>query len=258
MINPMHQTMHHTRASSIHPLRLVLFVRVFPRRSETFIVQKFLGTPGTGLGCAYCLQSMHSRRQASFSTVARMERTAQSRSCNPPGTDQIRGSFAIPLFIPAGSVACAKKQLAVSGRGWRHFGPYILHLFYLDAEFIVLNPALIHYEFSTLAYGHMYQKKLLDCRITVSFRGTDINTARLDQPDFYSQIWEQADALHLVSEDLWKQAQKQGCPSNKPHTVILPAIDTAFFTPGAVKQDESVGYPSTSIPHIECRSFGLG
>jgi colanic acid/amylovoran biosynthesis glycosyltransferase len=161
-----------------------------------------------------------------------------------PARTKFVEALQFPFLFLRSLLLAPKSTLKYLGRGWRRFGPYILHLFSLDAGFIVLHPALIHYEFSTLADGHMYQKDLLDCRITVSFRGTDLNTARLDQPGFYRQIWEQADALHLVSEDLWKQAQKQGCPSNKPHSVILPAIDTSFFAPDTIKQVESVGIPA--------------
>ena len=244
MTNSNHPSINRLQAPSRHPFRLVLFVRVFPRRSETFIVQKFLGLLEQGWDVHIVCNRCTAEDRHLFPQLPEWKELRRRVHV----TRLARTKFAEALLFPSSFLRvlwlAPKSSLQYLGRGWRHFGPYILHLFYLDAEFIVLNPALIHYEFSTLAYGHMYQKKLLDCRITVSFRGTDINTARLDQPDFYSQIWEQADALHLVSEDLWKQAQKQGCPSNKPHTVILPAIDTAFFTPGVVKQDEFVGIPA--------------
>jgi colanic acid/amylovoran biosynthesis glycosyltransferase len=244
MTNSNPSSMRINQATSGHPFRLVLFVRVFPRRSETFIVQKFLGLLEQGWDVHIVCNRSTAEDRHLFPQLPDWKELRHRVHVTRPARTKFVEALLLPFSFLRSLLLAPKSTLQYLGHGWRRFGPYIIHLFYLDAEFIVLNPALIHYEFGTLAHGHMYQKDLLDCKITVSFRGSDLNIARLDKPDFYRQIWEQADALHLVSEDLWKQAQKQGCPSNKPHTVIFPAIDTAFFAPDTIKQVESVGIPS--------------
>ncbi len=239
----MYQTMHDTRASSIHPLRLVLFVRVFPRRSETFIVQKFLGLLEQGWDVHIVCNRCTAEDRHLFPQLPEWKELHRRVHVTHLARTKFAEALLLPFSFLRGLLLAPKSTLQYLKRGWRRFGPYILHLFYLDAEFIILHPALLHYEFGNLAHGFMYQKDLLDCRITVSFRGSELNSSRLDRPGYYRQIWEQADALHLVSEDLWKQAQMQGCPSDKPHLVISPAIDTSFFTPEIIKQVESVGIP---------------
>ncbi len=230
--------------NSGHPFRLALFVKAFPRRSETFIVQKFLGLLEQGWDIhIVCNRSAAEDRRLFPQLPAWKELRHRVHVTGPA-----RSKFVEVLLFPFSLLRCLlmapKSTLQYFGLGWRKFGPYIIHLFYLDAEFIQLHPALIHYEFGNLAHGNMYQKDLLDCRITVSFRGSELNSARLDKPGYYRQVWEQADGLHLVSEDLWNKAQIQGCSSNKTHAVISPAIDFSFFTPGENKQVLSVGMPS--------------
>jgi colanic acid/amylovoran biosynthesis glycosyltransferase len=240
---PINPTMRRKQTSKPHPPRLVLFVRVFPRRSETFIVDKFLGLLKRGWDIHIVCNRCAAEDRHLFPQLPAWEELRQRVHVTSPGRAKFVEAILLPFLLIRSLLLAPKHTLQYLRRGWRRFGPYILRLFSLDAEFIVLHPAIVHYEFSTLADGHMYQKDLLDCRISVSFRGTDINTARLDKPDFYLQIWEHADALHFISENVWKEAKLRGCPSDKPHTLIFPAIDTSFFTPTTIKKEESVGIP---------------
>jgi colanic acid/amylovoran biosynthesis glycosyltransferase len=224
--------------------RLVLFVKAFPRRPETFIVQKFLGLLEQGWDVhIVCNQSTVEDWQLFPQLAGRIELHRRVHVIWPA-----RPLLLEVLLYPFSFLRCLllapKRSLQYLARGWRHFGPYILHLFYTDAELIILQPALIHYEFGTVALGRMHIKDLLGCRITVSFRGGDLRDAGLDILDYYYPVWEKADALHLVGEDLWKRAQQRGCPIDKPHTVISPAIDTVYFVPGIKKQAETIGIPT--------------
>jgi len=88
---------------------------------------------------------------------------------------------------------------------------------------------LLHFEFGSLAPERMHLKELLGCQVVVSFRGYDLNSVGLDQPDYYRVVWEVADALHLLGQDLWQRAQQRGCPADKRHTLIPPSIDTDEF-----------------------------
>jgi colanic acid/amylovoran biosynthesis glycosyltransferase len=77
----------------------------------------------------------------------------------------------------------------------------------------------------------MHLKELLGCRVVVSFRGYDMNYVGLDRPDYYQPVWDQADALHLLGQDLWERAQRRGCPAGKRHVLIPPSIEAAAFNP---------------------------
>jgi colanic acid/amylovoran biosynthesis glycosyltransferase len=47
--------------------------------------------------------------------------------------------------------------------------------------------------------------------------------------------------LHFLGEDLWNRALKRGCPTDKLHALIPPAIDAVFFSPGDRVYETSVG-----------------
>ena len=104
-----------------------------------------------------------------------------------------------------------------------------------------LHPTLIHFEFGALAVPYVGWKAALKCKLTASFRGYDLNYVGLDQPDFYRAVWREADGFHLLGQDLWQRAQRRGCPPTAHHALIPPAIDTAFFNPGARQHTEAVG-----------------
>ncbi len=103
---------------------------------------------------------------------------------------------------------------------------------YLDAELVRLRCDLLHFEFGALAAERMDLEELLQCPIVVSFRGYDLNYVGLEQPGFYAEVWRRASALHLLGEDLWRRAVRRGCPPEKPHALIPPAIDCRIFRPG--------------------------
>jgi colanic acid/amylovoran biosynthesis glycosyltransferase len=69
------------------------------------------------------------------------------------------------------------------------------------------------------------------CPTVVSFRGYDLNYTGLDQPGYFDDVWERADAIHCLGEDLWQRAQRRGCPPDKRRALIAPAVDTARFAP---------------------------
>ncbi|MEO8427017.1 MAG: glycosyltransferase [Verrucomicrobiota bacterium] len=126
-------------------------------------------------------------------------------------------------------------------QGWSRFGIDTLRRFYLDANLLGLNPNVAHFEFGTLALGRMHLKEIIDAKVVVSFRGYDLNFAGLENPTHYQEVWDGADALHLLGDDLWRRAQRRGCPADKAHALIPPAIDVQFFVPGDRKHTEATG-----------------
>jgi colanic acid/amylovoran biosynthesis glycosyltransferase len=101
----------------------------------------------------------------------------------------------------------------------------------LEARVRALRPDLLHFEFGALARGRIGVKHELGCAATVSFRGFDIAYHALDVPGAYDEVWRDADAIHVLGEDLWRRALARGCPPNKPHALIPPAVDVEFFRP---------------------------
>jgi colanic acid/amylovoran biosynthesis glycosyltransferase len=122
-----------------------------------------------------------------------------------------------------------------------------LRRFYLDAAFLALRPDLIHFEFGSLAVGRTYLKELLDCRIVPSFRGYDMSYSGLEDPDYYKEVWQDADAIHLLGEDLWKRAQERGCPDSMPHALIPPSVPLDHLQPDPAKAIEAAGTPDRPL-----------
>jgi colanic acid/amylovoran biosynthesis glycosyltransferase len=123
----------------------------------------------------------------------------------------------------------------VARQYWRvvrsRFGWQGVKRFYLDAPLIALAPDILHFEFGALAVGREYLKRALGCRLSASFRGYDVSYAGLENPDYYARLWEDADAFHVLGRDLWRRALRRGCPPDKPHAIIPPAIDVDYFIP---------------------------
>ena len=98
-----------------------------------------------------------------------------------------------------------------------------------EAQLAELRPDVVHFGYGTLALGRMHVRELLGCRVVVSLRGYDINYFGLEDPHCYDDVWDAADLLHLVSDDVWRRAQRRGCPADKQHRVITDAISVEQF-----------------------------
>ena len=212
--------------------RLVLVVPGFPKASETFIVNKFLGL----LEREWDVHVVCNRRRAkdldAFPRLAAHPKARRRVHVVWP----LAPDWKVGLLAPLAFLRCL---VMAPARTWRYlrtgsdrFGKRaVLRRLYLDAELVILGPAILHFEFGALAPARMYLQSLLDCRVTVSFRGYDLNFVGLDQPAHYEPVWSHADGLHFLGEDLWRRARRRGCPPDRFHALIPPAIDASFFEP---------------------------
>lgn len=94
-----------------------------------------------------------------------------------------------------------------------------------------IQPAIIHFEFGTLAKDIALLKQFTDAKIIVSFRGYDINYVALHQSGYYDEVWNHVDGLHFLGMDLKQRAIGRGYKDNLPEAIIPPAIDTMLFQP---------------------------
>ena len=101
----------------------------------------------------------------------------------------------------------------------------------LAATIAALSPHLIHVEFAHLAPPLLPLRGRLPCACVVSFQTCDPQL--VSRAKAYRALWAEADAVHTVSTSLWRFMQEAGCPADKPHAVIPPGVDAAFFDPGA-------------------------
>lgn len=213
-------------------MRLVLIVPRFPRISETFIVNKVAGLFDAGwdihVVCAKASLEDWDKFPALRARSVLRDRVHAQWSHEP-------SLLAILLWLPAFLSTLARAPRATWNYwrvAWKRFGRRTFKQFYLDANIIALSPDILHFEFGALAIGRTYLKQALDCCLSVSFRGYDLNYVGLDDPDYYAQLWSAVDGIHTLGDDLWRRAIRRGCPPATCHAIIPPAIDTVFFAPG--------------------------
>jgi len=213
------------------PGRLALVVPRFPRASETFIVSKFLGLLERGWDVHVVCNASDGPEWDRFPQL----RSVPDVRRRVHRTWPHRPRWEAAMMAPVAFLECLLSAPAVTAtylsRGATRFGPGILQRLYLDSALVGLNPDLVHFEFGALGAERMHLAPLLDAPIVVSFRGYDLNYVGHDEPGYYDAVWKGAAALHFLGEDLWQRAQRRGCPPGKPHVLIPPAIDTAFFAP---------------------------
>ncbi len=95
-----------------------------------------------------------------------------------------------------------------------------------------LGPDLVHFEFGHLARGRAAARSLAKSRVVASLRGNDVNALGLDDEEYFDELWEAVDGLHVLTARLFERAVARGCEPGLPHVVIPPAVDTDFFVPG--------------------------
>lgn len=212
-------------------MRLVLVVPRFPRISETFIINKVAGLFDAGwdvhVVCALASWADWDQYPA-LAARPELRRRIHAQWLHQPRL------AAVLLWLPAilSTLVRAPRTLWNYWRtAWGQFGWKAFKRVYLDASLIALSPDILHFEFGSLAVDQTWLRRALDCRLTVSFRGYDLNYIGLEDPDYYARLWAEADGIHILGNDLWQRAIRRGCPADKHHVIIPPAIDTVAFSP---------------------------
>ena len=197
--------------------RIIFVVPVFPQLSETFIVSKFLGLIGHGWDVHIICNRSPSANWNQFDKLRSKPDLKQRVHLLWPVQPHWIAAILLPAVLYVTLLKNARGVLS-------YFKPNRklreqLHDFYLDAVFLGLRPDLIHFEFGALAVGREELCERVGAKMVVSFRGYDLNFSGLENPEYYKTVWEKADALHFLGEDLWKRAQRRGCPPDKPHVL---------------------------------------
>lgn len=218
-------------------MRLVLFVTPgFPRPSLTFTVNKFLGLLARGWDIHVVTPQSRPHDWAHYpelqapEVVQRVHVLPLERPSRTAVRHTIRALFAQPQV----SVRYWRRALRLQGR--QSVSNWELHIF---SQLAALKPDLLHFEFAPPATRWIYLKQLLGCKVTVGLQASEFNYT---QPaSFYNILWHNADALHLLGQDIWQRVVRLGCPRTMPHTIIPAAIDADFWNPGERIHDAKVG-----------------
>jgi len=221
--------------------RVVLLLSTFPRLSETFIVNKFLGLLNAGWDVHIVSAYNDSKAWQQLPNLLDYKDIHKRVHYNW----RFRPFWLTGLLYPFALLFCLLKNFAGTvryfSRSFKRIGWKAIKRFYMDFPIIALNPKLIHYEFGATAVNRSDLGYYLDCKQIVSFRGYDLNFSGLDKPGYYDEVWQNISAAHFLGNDLWQRAQKRGCPRDLPHVFIPPALDMTKFTKFNTKPIEPVG-----------------
>jgi colanic acid/amylovoran biosynthesis glycosyltransferase len=220
-----------------------MVVPIFPRRSETFIVSKFLGLLERGWDVHVVCGRRDDGAWATFPELTRDAGLRRRVHEAWPSNSSLEFVAFAPLALASCILAAPLRTAAYLRRGFRLFGWRVLRHLYLDAALVCLGPDIVHFEFGALAPDRMHLAELISCKIVVSFRGYDLNYVGLDHPGHYDEVWKRAAALHFLGNDLRRRAQRRGCPPDKPSVLIAPAIDARYFAPDRASSTEDPGKP---------------
>lgn len=232
--------------SQAQPVRVTIVVPTFPKLSETFIVSKFNGLLAKGYDVSVVCQKFDRDTWQLFHSLnSRPEllRRIHDTSCRGAlltGLKLVWQAMHATYHAPRMVIGVLKQAYDLYGNGcWRKFYP--------EVGVIYSRPDLVHFEFGAMAVGRLRHIRALGCRTVVSFRGYDLNFVGLEDPNLYREIWECADAIHCLGEDLWARAQRRGCPATKRHALIPPAIDAEFFRPSGSREPVLLGTTTRPI-----------
>ncbi len=233
--------------------RIVLIVSSFPKLSETFIVSKFTGLLDRGLDVHVVCGRSEKRDWAAFPELGENRGFRKRVHTTWPTSPKWLALFLLPFGLLRGLVREPKATLRYLSQGYKKFGIGVLKHYYLDQELIIVKPKIVHFEFGALAVKKTYLKSLLNVKISVSFRGYDLNYVGLNIHGFYNEVWRNVDRFHFLGNDLLLRAQKRGFPKQLPHTLISPAVDLRDFPSVVKNSDLQVG---SSIRPVRILSVG--
>jgi len=212
--------------------RIALVVPAFPKASETFIVSKVLGLLERGWDVHVVCGSSDESEWERFPQLPQTREMRRRVHVAWPHRPVWKATALVPFAVASCLAAAPSRTTRFLSRGRRRYGTEgALRRLYLEAGLVRLAPDLVHFEFGALAPGRMYLRDLLGSRVVVSFRGYDLNFVGLDHPGHYNAVWDAADGFHFLGNDLRARGLRRGCPPDRLHALIPPAIDGEFFRP---------------------------
>lgn len=209
-------------------MRITMVVPSYPKLSETFLVNKFLGLTDSGHFVTVVCQQRDRPAWKSFKALeARPDlfsRVIETWSDN--SAVQASAKLASHLWSIDRKSRKSLLHTAIQERGNLRSAFSELPM---GAAIMATRPDIVHFEFGAIAIPYLHLRRILNAKFVASFRGYDLNYVGLEQPDYYSRLFSTMDAIHTLGKDLWNRAIRRGCPQSLPHVLIAPAIDTEFF-----------------------------
>lgn len=83
---------------------------------------------------------------------------------------------------------------------------------------------ILHFAFAAQAFGREHYAQLLGARMTLSFRGSDINVYPVFHQCSYATLWDKVDKVHCNAKELAEKLKAHQIPDSLPVQIIHPAL----------------------------------
>lgn len=226
-------------------MRLVLVVDTFPAPSETFIMTKLRGLLARGVDVQVAALRLD---EGAWRELDSSERSLlQGRAHLLPTLHHPwAAATAFACRLAPGLLREPRRAPAWARAAARRGPRSLMRSAGADGVLAALRPDVLHFEFGHLGELAETARQVVDCPVTLSVRGWDLNFWRLDDPAAYERVWPHVDALHCLGQDLWSRARARGAPADLPVVFIPPGVDTAFFDPARHRPHGAVAPPGRS------------
>ena len=100
---------------------------------------------------------------------------------------------------------------------------------YINSHILTEKIDSLHFGFATMALKRENVAEAIGSKMSVSFRGFDINVFPLKNDGCYDLLWQKTDKVHSISDYLYAKALRSGLPADVFYKKITPAIDVSQF-----------------------------
>lgn len=226
-------------------VRVALVVGDFPAFSETFVVSRALGLIDRGWDLHVVCEAINETAWSAYpSARARLRGRCHVR---PRVRSRLRLIILFVATLLRLTVHSPVRMIGYLTRGLSIYGRGLVRRFVDDAPLIALGPEIVHFEFAALAKGREFTGALLKSRVVVSVQGYDVSYIGLGDPNYYSSLWRQVDAVHAVSHGILGRAQRRGLPEDAFARVVYNGLDTATFSDASRHHVDVTGTPTRPL-----------
>lgn len=209
-------------------MRVAFLVNAFPKLSETFLLNQITGLVDAGHDVdIYAVQ--RTDEDVTHERIADYDLLGRTTYLTVEGVDWLR--VAPPVACRA--LADVRRDPSQAGRFLTHRRDAVR---LTDAFRPVAAPLLdrlddydaVHAHFGPIGNGFRFLADRTDAPFVVSFYGYDVKEALGRHPRRYGPLFDAADAVTVLSEDMREKIEDAGCPPSKTTKVPL-CVDTSTF-----------------------------
>ncbi|MBX7042427.1 MAG: glycosyltransferase family 4 protein [Ignavibacteria bacterium] len=212
-------------------MKIGLVLPELPQYSETFFNMKIKGLAENGHEVIVFTSEGKETERSGFRVVRAL-----------PTSGKGKAGIAVNMAtayakLLSGSFPEARRFLELERNSGRSKREAMKNL-YLNAHIISHRTDVLHFGFATTALKRENAAAATGAKMSVSFRGFDINVYPLKHPGCYSLLWKRLDKVHSISGYLYTKAIGMGLSAGIPHMKITPAVDLRSFplkdAPGSI------------------------